>query len=42
MTCKIYIVPYLPEGLGQKITFSSKKQVDHVTMSIVNSIPDTN
>ena len=42
MASKIYTVPYLPKGLGQEITFKSKKQVDHVTMGIVKATPDTN
>ena len=42
ITSKIYTVPYLPKDLGEEIYFSSKKQVDHVTMSIINATPDIN
>jgi hypothetical protein len=41
MNSKIYKVPYLPADLGEQINFSSKKQVDHVTMTIINATPST-
>ena len=42
MASKIYTVPTLPQGLGEEIqTSSSKKQVDHVTMTIINATPDS-
>jgi hypothetical protein len=36
---KICNVPYLPSHQGEKINFTSKKEVDHITMTIINATP---
>ena len=38
---KIYYLPYLPSHQSKKITFPSKKEVDHIKMAIIKATPST-
>lgn len=38
---KIYTIPYLPAKQGKNLYLISKKEVDHVTMNIINATPSS-